>query len=430
LTKSDIIVQLCAQLQIVSLFDISLAGSMPIYRYKISTPSGRIIEKSITSSSKASVKEYLEQEGNFVLNISKEHGLGSFFKQGRRRGHLKLKDFLIFNQEFSVLIKAGLPITQALNAIIKNGEKDDLTDVLIEIRNDVSAGSSLSEAFRTYSHMFSNLYIASLQSGEKSGNIGLSITRYISYIKKISEIRHKIISASVYPVILTVVSVFALFFLLIYVVPSFTSTYFEAGTELPKLTLILVDFSNLLKSSFIYMLILLGAIIIGFKYSIRSEVFKSYLDKMKIKVPFLGAVYIHYSISKFARTLATILSGGIPLVESIRISSGVMENSFLKENLMNVAGSIEKGAGFSESLSAAGVFPVLALRMIEAGESSGALEQVLDEIAEFYEGEVDTKISVLTSAIEPALMVIMGLLIGFIVLAMYMPIFQMAGTIR
>jgi type IV pilus assembly protein PilC len=403
---------------------------MPVYRYKISTPSGRIIEKSITSSSKISVKEYLEQEGNFVLDITKEYGLGSFLKQGLRRRHLKLKDFLIFNQEFSVLIKAGLPITQALSAIVKKGAKDELTDVLTDIRNEISGGASLSEAFRAYSHMFSNLYIASLQSGEKSGNIGLAITRYITYIKKLSEIRHKIISASVYPVILTVVSCFSLLFLLIYVVPSFTSTYFEAGTTLPKITLLLVSFSNLFKSNFVYIIILAGAIVIAFKYSLRSEAFKAYLDKIKLRVPFFGDVYIQYSISKFARTLATILNGGTPLVESIRISSGVMDNGFLKENLMKAAGSIEKGAGFSESLSNTGVFPTLSLRMMEAGESSGALEQVLDDIAEFYEGEVDTKISVLTSAIEPALMVIMGLIIGFIVLAMYMPIFQMAGTIR
>jgi len=403
---------------------------MPVYRYKISTPSGRILEKSITSSSKTSVKDYLEQEGNFVLDIRKEHGFGSFFKQGGHARRIKLKDLLVFNQEFSVLIKAGLPIIQALNAIIKKGANDELTEVLTNIRNDISGGASLSEAFRNYSHIFSNLYIVSLQSGEKSGNIGNAITRYIEYMKKISGIRQKVVTASVYPLILTAVSIFALLFLLIYVVPSFTSTYFEAGTELPKLTLILVNISNMLKSNFLYLVILAAAVIIGFKYSIRSDSFKAFLDRIKLKAPFLGPLFIHYSISKLARTLGTILKGGTPLVESIRISSGVVENSFLKDSLMGVADSIEKGAGFSESLSSAGIFPVLSLKMIEAGESSGALEQVLEEIAEFYESDVDTKISVLTSSIEPALMIIMGLLIGFIVLAMYMPIFQMAGTIR
>jgi len=403
---------------------------MPVYHYKISTPAGRIIEKSVTGSNKASVKEFLEQEGNFVLDIRKEQGLGSFFKKGKHKARVKLKDLLIFNQEFSVLIKAGLPIIQALNAIIKKGSEDELTDVLTNIRNDISGGASLSEAFRNYSHIFSNLYIATLQAGEKSGNIPLAVTRYIEYMKKISEIRQKIITASVYPVILTVVSIFAVLFLLVYVVPSFTSTYFETGTELPGLTLVLVEISNILKSNFIYLLILIAAGIAAYKYAKRSDPFNAYLDRIKLKIPFAGPLYIHYAISKLARTLSTILRGGTPLVESLRISSGVMDNRFLKERLTSVAGSIEKGAGFAESLSNTGVFPSLSLKMIEAGESSGSLEQVLEEVAEFYESDVDTKISVLTSSIEPALMVIMGLLIGFIVLAMYMPIFQMAGTIR
>ena len=402
---------------------------MPIYRYIITTPSGRTIEKTLTSSSKASLKEHLEREGNFVLDIRREEGFGSLLKKGGRQSRIKLKDFLVFNQEFSVLIKAGLPIVSALDTIIKKGEKNEFTKILIDIRNDISGGASLSDAFRTFSHVFSNLYVASLQAGERSGNIGLAITRYIDYVKKISEIRQKVITASVYPIILTLVSIFAVLFLLIYVVPSFTQTYFEAGTELPALTLMLVNFSNILKSNFFYIVILFILIFIGYKYSTRTESGRIYLDRSLLRIPFIGSIYIHYSLSKLTRTLATVLSGGTPLVESIRISSATVDNAFLKTKLEDTADSIEKGTGFSESLSNTGAFPNLALRMIEAGETGGALEQVLDDIAEFYEDDVDTKISVLTSSIEPALMVVMGLLIGFIVLAMYMPIFQMAGAV-
>jgi len=403
---------------------------MPVYRYKISTPAGRIIEKSITGSDKSSVKQYLEQEGNFVLDIRREQGFGSFFfKHGKGKGRVNLKDLIVFNQEFSVLIKAGLPIIQALNTIIKKGAGDELTEALTNIRNDISGGASLSEAFRGYSHIFSNLYIASLQSGEKSGNIPLAVTRYIDYMKKIAEIRKKIVTASVYPIILTFVSVAALIFLLVYVVPSLTGTYFEAGAELPAMTLILLKISDIFKSYFIYFVVLIAAGVILYKYSARSDSFNARIDMIKLRLPLIGQIYTHYSISKLARTLATTIRGGTPLVESIRISSGVVDNLFLKDKLMGAAGNIEKGAGFAESLSNTGVFPALSVKMIEAGESSGALEQVLEEVAEFYEGDVDTKVSVLTSSIEPALMIIMGLLIGFIVLAMYMPIFQMAGTI-
>ena len=403
---------------------------MPIYRYKISTPDGRTLEKTITGSSKSSIKEYLERDGNFVHDIRKDEGLGSLLQKGKARRRIKLNDFLIFNQEFAVLLKAGLPIVSALKTIIEKGDKDDFTRILTEIRNDISGGASLSEAFRNYSHVFSNLYVASLQAGERSGNIELSIKRYIEYVKKIAEIKQKVITASVYPLILTVVSVFALLFLLIYVVPSFTSTYFEAGTELPGLTLMLVNTSSVLKSNFIYILLFFIAIFAGYKYSMQTDSGRMYLDRSKLRLPFIGSIYINYSLSKLTRTLGTVLSGGTTLVESLRISSGTMDNAFLKTKLEETADSIEKGAGFSESLSNTGAFPGLALRMIEAGETSGALEQVLDDIADFYENDVDGKISILTSSIEPALMVVMGLLIGFIVLAMYMPIFQMAGAVR
>jgi len=402
---------------------------MPRYRYKISTPNGNIIEKTLTASNKASLKEFLEREGNFILSVQREEGFGSFLKSGRTRKRVKLKDFYVFNQEFSVLLKAGLPIVPALNTIIEKGSTDELTKTLTDIRKDISGGASLSEAFRNYSHMFSNLYVASLQAGERSGNIGLAITRYIDYMKKISEIQQKVISASVYPIILTLVSIFSVLFLLIFVVPSITKTYFDAGTQLPGLTLMLVNTTELLKSNIIYIILFLIAIIIGYKYSKRTESGGIYLDKFKLKIPFLGSLYINYSLSKLTRTLATVLSGGMPLVEAIRISSGTIDNSYLNIKLEEAADSIEKGVGFSESLSNTGAFPSLALRMIEAGEMGGALEKVLDDIADFYEGDVDTKISILTSSIEPALMIVMGLLIGFIVLAMYMPIFQMAGTV-
>ena len=403
---------------------------MPAYRCKISTQEDRIIEKTLMGSNKASLKAHLEREGHFVFDIRRVEGFGGFLKRGKPQRRIKFKDLLVFNQEFSVLIKAGLPIVPALNAIIeKGGANDELMEVLADIRNDVASGMSLSEAFNNYSQIFSNLYVATLQAGEKSGNIGLAITRYIVYMKKIAEIRQKIISASVYPVILMAVSVFALLFLLIYVVPSFTRTFFESGTQLPGLTMILIGVSDIVKSNFLYIIVFIIAGYFAYAYSQQTGTGKLYLDKYKLNIPFIGELYIHYALSKLCRTLATVLAGGTPLLESIRISSGTLDNVFLSIKLEEASDNLERGAGFSESLANTGAFPKLALRMIEAGESSGALEQVLDEIADFYETDVDTRLSILTSSIEPAMMVVMGLLIGFIVLAMYLPIFQMASTV-
>lgn len=402
---------------------------MSTFRCRMTTPAGRVVEKTLMADTKASLQGHLEREGNFVLDIRRAEGVTALLKGGRRRRRVKSKEFLTFNQEFSVLIKAGLPIISALDTIIEKGGENELMDILREIRDDVSGGESLSEAFGKYSHLFSPLYVASLQAGEKSANIALALSRYIEYMKRVSEIKQKVVTASVYPIILTVASVAALLFLLIYVVPTFTRTYFEAGTSLPKLTLVLVNFSHFIKSNFYYLALFLTAMGMGIYHAGKTDAGRELLDKWRLEVPFLGKVYLHYSLSKMARTLSTVLSGGMPLLDSVRISFGALNNQFLRKSLDGATRALEEGSGFSESLSKVDVFPRLAVRMIDAGESSGALEQVLDDMADFYESDVDTKLGILTSAIEPALMIVMGLLIGFIVLAIYLPIFQMAGTV-
>lgn len=402
---------------------------MPTFRCKVRTRNGLSSEKTLRASDKQSLRERLEREGYFVPEIRRLEESGALLRRGGPLKRVRTKELLVFNHEFSVLIKAGLPILNALNAIVEKGTRDELTKTLSEIRDDITAGASLSEAFRHYSHIFSDLYIATLQAGERSGNISVALSRYIDYAKKMLAIRQKVIAASVYPAILTTVSVFVLLFLLVYVVPSFVETYLQAGTRIPEITMMLVRTANIIKNNFAYLLCLAAAVWGGYRLLMKQEEGRIYLDKFKLQIPFLGAIYIYYSLSKLTRTLATVLRGGIPLLDSLRISSGTVDNHFLKLKLVDAANVLEKGEKFSESLAGTGVFPKLALRMVEAGESSGQLDQILDDVADFYESEVDTKLSILTSSIEPALMVIMGLLIGFIVVAMYMPIFQMAGTI-
>lgn len=402
---------------------------MPTFRCKLATSGGRIIEKTLIGDNKGALRDYLEREGNFVLDIRSAEGHLRWFqwKGGRRR--FKSKDFLTFNQELTVLIRAGLPVLSALDAIIEKADEGEFSDILKEIRNDVSSGDSLSEAFGKFSHVFSPLYVASLQAGEKSADIPLVLTRHVDYMKKVEEIKQKVIAASVYPLILTVASLFAVSFLLLYVVPTFTKTYAQAGTKLPTLTLLLIQTSNGIKSNIFFFPIIVSAVVAGFLYMKKTEEGQVRLGRWRLAIPFLGTVYLHYSLSKVARTLATVLRGGVPLVDSVRIASRTLNNAYLKLQFAEVNEQLEQGRGFSEALSRSKIFPSLAIRMIDAGESGGALEQVLNDMAEFYEKDVDNRLSILTSAIEPALMIIMGLLIGFIVLAMYMPIFQMAGTI-
>jgi len=401
---------------------------MPIFYCKMTEPGGRIVEETITADSKAILIKRLKKEGNFVLEIRREEEFGSL-KKGIIRRRIKANDLLSFNREFSVLIRTGLSIVAALDAVIEKGEESELSKILKKIRDDITAGESLSGAFGKYSNIFSKLYIASLQAGEKSGNIPLAISRYIEYIKKMSDIKQKVISASVYPLILVMASFFVLLFLLIFVVPVLTESFLESDNQLPFITVILVNFSTSLESYIFYILFLLICLAAGFCYFKKTDFGRLCVDRWKLHIPFIGNLYLHYSISKLTRTLNTVLSGGIPLVEAVKLSSGTLNNYFLKFRLDEVVKSLEEGEGFSESLLKTKAFPSMAVRMISAGESGGALEQVLEDIADFYASDVDIKLSILTSAIEPALMVIMGFIIGFIVLAMYMPIFQLAGAV-
>ncbi len=403
---------------------------MPTFRCKITTPGGSIEEKILIADSKDALIEQLESDGKFALEIQKSGGLSTLFENVRsRRRRFKTKDFFSFNQEFLVLIKAGLPIVAALDSITEKDDEGELNKLLKDIREDIAKGESLSGAFGKYTNIFSNLYISSLQTGEKSGNLTLSISRYLDYMKKTDEIKKKVISASVYPLILIVASIFVLIFLMVYVVPVITNTFLETSSKLPAITEMLLGVSNMIRSNFLY-IVLFAIFLVGlFSFLRRTEAGRMNIDKLKLMIPFFGELYINYSTSQITRAMSTMLFGGMPLIDSIKISLGTLNNQVLRGRLKDVTENLEQGVGFSESLSMAKTFPSMAVRMIDAGESSGALEQVLNDVADFYDNDVDAKLSILASAIEPALMVFMGLMIGFIVLALYLPIFQLAGTI-
>jgi len=345
-----------------------------------------MIEQFHVADSGKDLQRQLEREGYFVFDIKKADGFLAFFKSHQIVNRIKAKEFLAFNHQFVVLIKAGLPIVSALDAIIENEDERALNTILKKIRDQVANGVALSKAFTPYAHLFSYLYVATLEAGEKSGDIPS-------------------------------------------VISAFTQTYFEAGTRLPLLTQTLVDFSNYIKADYLYFAVFVIAAISGLICFSQSAQGKKKTDQWKTIVPFVGPIYRYYATSKFTRTLATVLGGGTPLVEALKISAGALDNQYFQLLLKKVISRIEEGAGFAESLKKMNIFPQLAVKMIDAGEKGGALEQVLIDIADFYENDVDSKLEMLTSAIEPALMVIMGLIIGFIVLAMYLPIFQLAGTV-
>ncbi len=405
-----------------------LPHTMPSYRCTFMTPQGSYETRAFTAVSKADLKWRLEQEGHFIYKIDRKDRVHFSFPKATAR-KIKLRDFFSFNKEFAVLIRTGLPIVSALDAITAKSNPSELTTILQQVRHDVSTGESLSEAFAKYPVHFSGLYVSALQAGERSGNIPDALEKHTEYLKNVMALRRKLVTASVYPLILSLAAVGVLLLLLIWVVPSFTQTYFESDTPLPAMTTLLIAFSNLIRAHFLYLVLASLALFVGFRLALRQEGFRLRFDHLLLYLPYTGRIYRSYATAMFTRTVGMILSAGATLLEAVDLAAGALNNRFLHSQMTAVVVRITEGHGFSEALEETGRFPHLAVRMIAAGESGGELEQVLNDAADFYDDEVTVMLTALSAAIEPALMLLMGLLIGFIVLAMYLPIFQMAGTV-
>jgi type IV pilus assembly protein PilC len=401
---------------------------MPLFRCKIGSADGKIIEKEFEAASADILKQNLSSQGLFVFSISKKP-LQFLWNKGASRRKIDTKGLITFNQELLVLIKAGLPIIQALDTILERIEKGRLAEVLETIRDDIKGGSSLSDAFERHPSAFSHLYIASIRAGERTGDLPQTIRRYITFLKKTEGFRKKVVTALFYPAILISVALVAVTLLLVYVVPTFSQVYADAGSKLPTPTLILIGFTSILKKFFP---LLVAAIFLGmylFRKWINTESGRVKFDGFKLRIPVLGDIFSKYSIVSFTRTLATIIESGIPIVESLKMSVGTLNNKILERRLSAAIRRVEEGVSLSVAIDGAKLMPTLALRMLSVGESTGSLEEMLEGISDYFEEELDQRLHLLSTAIEPAIMVIMGVVIGTIIVTMYLPIFKLAGTV-
>jgi len=402
---------------------------MPSFTCKIGTDDGRVVEKVFEASSRQLLHESLEEQGFQVFSIRRRI-LDSLSGLTGARASWTGRRFLSFNQELIVLLRSGLPILQVLDTIIDRLEAGQMLDVLREIREDIRGGDSLSDAFGKFPHIFPHLYIASIKAGERTGDLAITLTRYIAYQKRVETIRSKIKNAAFYPLLLTI-SVFAVvLFLMLFVVPRFTQVYADANVELPIMTRILVSAASGLGKSLPVLVPVVMVLLAVAPFFLRTERGAILVDRIKLRLPFVGTLATEYSLLSFCRTLGTTLSSGIPIVSALRMSRATLNNRIFEERMIVATRRVEEGTSFAEALEQAGFFTKIALRMIAAGETSGSLPDMLTDVADYYESEVEYRLERLTSLIEPAMMVGMGLLIGGIVVAMYFPIFQLAETVR
>lgn len=396
---------------------------------KIGTSDGRVIERDFDAGDSDLLRENLEAQGFHVFSIKKKT-FRMLSGQDAFRVQFSGRHFLSFNQELLVLIRSGLPILQVLDTIIDRLEPGRIREVLREIREDVKGGGALSEAFGKFPRFFPPLYVASVRSGERTGDLPVMLGRYIVYQKRVEALKAKVKGAVFYPMLLSIVAIVVVLFLILFVVPNIAQIYTDADAKLPLITRILIGTAEFLTRSLPVSVPALLAGSFALRFFIRTDRGAVLFDRSKLVMPFFGKLLGDYAVSSFCRTFATTLASGIPAVQAMQMSKGTLNNRILEGSLSTAVRKVEEGMTISSSLEQTGFFPSLALRMIGVGETTGALADMLNDVAEYYEGEVERRLDRLTTLVEPVMMLGMGLLIGGIIVAMYVPIFQLASTVR
>ncbi len=396
---------------------------MPLFTYKAVREDGKSVTDQAVAVDARELRQELEARGYLVLSVGRKSG----FSLGSGTGNPK--DFLLFNQEFSTLFKAGLPILQSLEILHKRTENPAFRAALDTIIHDIKGGTALSDAMAKHPAFFAPLYTATVRAGEKSGSLGDVLKRYIVYQKKMLAIRRKLISALAYPIFLIAILFAVLLMFFFYIIPNFTQM-FDKGSKLPLLTTLLITFTDGLVHYFPFVIGALaaaGAGIYGWK---RTEAGQQALDAMVLRIPLVRSLMMQYVLAQLTRTLATVLRGGIPLVQALETTAGVISNRVMSRRLNEVRERVIEGVSLANAVESTKLAADMTVRMIEVGESSGDLPQMLEDIAEFYDQEVENRLGMLTTMIEPVLMVFMGGVIAVIVVALYMPIFEMGSRIK
>jgi type IV pilus assembly protein PilC len=399
------------------------------FRCRLGTPGGEVVEGIYVADSEARLRRELEERGLLVLGIQRAGGLslGSISLPQRRR--IPTREFLIFNQELATLLKAGMPLVQSLEILRQRVPNPLFKSVLDDVHERVRGGSSLSDAFEAHGELFPRVYMASLLAGEKSGSLEQVIRRYVAYVKVVNGVKRKTVSALVYPLILLVLSIVVVGIIVLRVVPGFSGFYAQLDAELPWSTQVIVAVSEFALAYFALLVLGLGAAIAAGYAWIGSPANRQRFDRWLLGVPALGPISRKFSTSQAARTLATLLGGGIPLVNAIEVSARAIQNKHMAHELHAAAQQVREGRSFSGAMLESGAFPDVAVKMVEVGESTGALQDMLNSLAEFYDEEIETNLGRFVTMVEPALLVLMGIVIAGLLLALYMPLFQLSAAV-
>jgi len=395
---------------------------------KYADPRGEIHQQVAEAASEKELRDRYSQQGFLIYSIRPRHQIAGV-KVGGRKKKINLEKFLIFNQQFVTLVRAGLPILKALDLLSERLTDVKLAPYIKAVRDDVKGGSLLSDAFARQS-VFPPIYVTSVLAGEKSGALAEVLDRFITYQKLALAVRKKIILSLVYPCLLIVLVTCLMVFLITFVVPKFAELYNSMSAKLPQATIILIAVGTTARNYILFGFLGLVIAAVSFRFWSKTDKGQERMDRWKLRTPIFGEIWIKYQVAQFSRVLGTLLVGGIPLMQALETAANSLGTRLLKKTLGEASQMVKEGQSLSASLAKTKIFPGLSIDMIEVGESTGALPQMLSSVAEFYEDDVNTKMTASLSLIEPAIMIFMGCFVTFVLVALYLPIFSLADTLR
>jgi type IV pilus assembly protein PilC len=404
---------------------------MPRFACRVGTSTGSIQSLEVDEETREAARRSLEAKGYFVFSIDGK-GKGHFRDRlsAIGSGRIGARNLVVFNQELLVLVKAGLPILTSLDLLSERTQQPKLRALLYDIREAVKDGAALSAALAEHPHVFSPLYTGALRAGEQSGNLVDSLGRYVEYQKRILALRQRFRAALTYPGVLALASVAVITFLLTFVIPTFTRIYGDMEAELPIATRILMSITQQLRGSLPIVGALTVLLLVGVWRWWRTPAGRLWIDRQILRLPWAGEIVRGYLFSRFARTLAMSLGGGIPMIPSLQATFDTLGNAYLANTLQPAIPKVTAGSTLSDALGSSAVVPPLLLEMVSVGESSGSLQDMLGHVAELYDADIDARLTALAAVIEPIIMIGMGLVVAVIVIVMYLPIFHLSAAVR
>jgi len=399
---------------------------MPVYVFKGVNRMGQLVSGERIGPSEADVRRALLREG-IQVSILKKKGLQIPIPRFRKSA--SLKELAIFTRQLSVMVNAGLAIDQALSALAEQQKNKRFKAILKAVTDDVRGGSSLSNAFAKHPQVFDSLYVNMVAAGETGGTLDIILQRLADYLEKIKGLVTKIKSALAYPIAVLTFAILITGFILWKVIPTFAQLYVDLGAELPLLTQMVMATSNLLVHKFFILILVIVGLWIAYKIYVSTPGGRKTVDTIKLKIWIIGPIVLKGSVAKAMRTLATLVTSGVDILLALEISAKTTGNVVIEDVLLRARDQVAAGKSLSEPLKESRYFPLMVSQMVEAGEATGALDTMLSKIADFYDEEVDAAVSALVSILEPAMIIVLGGLIGTIVVSMYLPIFNLLGQL-